>query len=391
VENVDKNLKSILNSVTYLEWPGFENSRKVERFWKKLELSLPKKSSPSPLQTVTSSESDSKHDSSTQSVPQNSIDISNSDSSKSSVHLPTDSLQSVQQLPSLHSLTQTAAIGESPKYSKHKKKDFKHFMDKLVRHKAFSRQDSNSSQAALVDAETLASRSSCGSVSESIVTESSEPSTPSSSPEMSRSRRVGSTESVDTDDNFTHRVYVNTAGVSKHCKENLAFECEKDHSDSTECLTCHRGGLRADHADSESSSQEFLNLSYDYGESSDDLSSRECEYCSYANTCSDNNRVKISSVPGSNQLKIQRIPPHFPHHLYCNRFPERHKYRGSIKHHKDRANEIMRQKRVGSLPRNYKNSGVLNAVTDHSSIVHRANSSQNYFSREGLIDVCEHV
>lgn len=43
VSSVDKNLKSIMSVVTYLEWPGHECSKDLDRFWKKLELSLPKK------------------------------------------------------------------------------------------------------------------------------------------------------------------------------------------------------------------------------------------------------------------------------------------------------------------------------------------------------------
>lgn len=43
--DMDKNLKGIINSVTYLEWPGFGDdiAKKTEKFWKKLQLSLPKK------------------------------------------------------------------------------------------------------------------------------------------------------------------------------------------------------------------------------------------------------------------------------------------------------------------------------------------------------------
>lgn len=40
---IDKNLKTILNTVTYLEWPGHDHSKKLDRFWKHLELSMPKK------------------------------------------------------------------------------------------------------------------------------------------------------------------------------------------------------------------------------------------------------------------------------------------------------------------------------------------------------------
>ena len=40
---IDKNLKSIINSITYIEWPGESDSKKLERFWKQLKLSMPKK------------------------------------------------------------------------------------------------------------------------------------------------------------------------------------------------------------------------------------------------------------------------------------------------------------------------------------------------------------
>ncbi|XP_069126125.1 uncharacterized protein [Argopecten irradians] len=44
-KTMDKNLKTILSTVTYIEWPGEEDSKKLEKFWKKIELSLPKKRS----------------------------------------------------------------------------------------------------------------------------------------------------------------------------------------------------------------------------------------------------------------------------------------------------------------------------------------------------------
>ena len=47
VSDIDKNLKGIIGSVTYLEWPGAEDSnsssKKLDKFWKRLQLSLPKK------------------------------------------------------------------------------------------------------------------------------------------------------------------------------------------------------------------------------------------------------------------------------------------------------------------------------------------------------------
>lgn len=43
--SLDKNLKGIVNAVTYLEWPGYgeDISKKTEKFWKRLQLSMPKK------------------------------------------------------------------------------------------------------------------------------------------------------------------------------------------------------------------------------------------------------------------------------------------------------------------------------------------------------------
>lgn len=42
-EYLDPNLEQIIHSVTYLEWPGDNESAKIQRFWKKLVLSMPKK------------------------------------------------------------------------------------------------------------------------------------------------------------------------------------------------------------------------------------------------------------------------------------------------------------------------------------------------------------
>lgn len=43
--SMDKNLKGIIDSVTYIEWPGQGDdiSKKKDKFWKQLQLSLPKK------------------------------------------------------------------------------------------------------------------------------------------------------------------------------------------------------------------------------------------------------------------------------------------------------------------------------------------------------------
>ncbi|XP_052257830.1 toll-like receptor 13 isoform X1 [Dreissena polymorpha] len=41
-DTIDPNLKSILDSVTYIEWPG-DQSKKIDKFWQRLNLSMPKK------------------------------------------------------------------------------------------------------------------------------------------------------------------------------------------------------------------------------------------------------------------------------------------------------------------------------------------------------------
>ncbi|KAH3867708.1 hypothetical protein DPMN_030841 [Dreissena polymorpha] len=40
---MDKSLKAIISAVTYLEWPMESDSKKIDKFWKRLQLSLPKK------------------------------------------------------------------------------------------------------------------------------------------------------------------------------------------------------------------------------------------------------------------------------------------------------------------------------------------------------------
>lgn len=45
VEPVDRNLRTILDTVTYIKWPGNDDSKRAEKFWKLLQLSMPKRKS----------------------------------------------------------------------------------------------------------------------------------------------------------------------------------------------------------------------------------------------------------------------------------------------------------------------------------------------------------
>ncbi|XP_076440381.1 uncharacterized protein LOC143279928 isoform X2 [Babylonia areolata] len=42
---VDRNLRAILDTVTYIQWPGSHDSKRLDKFWKLLKLSMPKKKS----------------------------------------------------------------------------------------------------------------------------------------------------------------------------------------------------------------------------------------------------------------------------------------------------------------------------------------------------------
>ncbi|XP_052760511.1 uncharacterized protein LOC128203241 [Mya arenaria] len=83
---MDKNLKGIINSVTYLEWPEGESddSKKIEKFWKRLLLSMPKKKVSDTESSSTSSSNGSNVTSSTQLSQTVSLDMSTGRTSSSS-------------------------------------------------------------------------------------------------------------------------------------------------------------------------------------------------------------------------------------------------------------------------------------------------------------------
>ncbi|WAR24798.1 TOLL-like protein [Mya arenaria] len=400
VDTVDKNLKSLLSSVTYLEWPGSENSKRVDRFWKKLELSLPKKSNEQ--QTVTGITSESLPSSQVSSNETLSSVITPVDSAKESVILSASSLNMPVQILTESSSNGKLSESDSPKYLKQKKKDFRHFVGKLVSHKVFSRQDSNSSQAALVDTETLASRSSCGSVSD-VVTESSEPSSAASSPAATRSLREASFHGSSVVDDNDICVSSDNSSIctsnERSCKENSAFLCEKDHCGSSECLFCtnptnRKASIKTcalkGEIGNERHSQEYLNKGFQCDGNDTVVYETECEYCLCAQVSADNHRVKISAVDGTDQVRIRRLPNNFPPCLYCGHVIKKGPLRASTKHLKDTANAIM--KRVGSLPRNFKDKGVLGTKGLQAGVF-EGHTTDITHQRNGtsVIDICESI
>ncbi|KAL4237066.1 TIR domain [Mactra antiquata] len=404
VNNIDKNLKSIISSVTYLEWPGSDNSKKVEKFWKKLELSLPKKSTPS---TISSSSSESI----SFSHPASDSNISSSETLTSSSMSQSTSRSVVRSATDSPTLSSVTTSSNSPKFLKNKRKDFRHFMGKLVRTKIFGRQDSNSSQAALVDEETIGSRSICGSVSESMLSESSESlcsssDIPSKYLDEIREDRVNNTF-IKACANERHkfdngrRASLRKPHVSMDVidKENTVInECEKDHCEDIECETCSKNRHVRNIPDSVDECFETTQTST--------MNDIECDYCDYMRNKSDNNRVQISAVDGFQQLKIQKLPYTLTNCPCCNQLLERSvPYRGSMKERKDAKNfKIMNEKRrrVGSLPRNYKNSKI-HAKQDESVNKESktkacnnngANSDEStiaYVNEGYIVDVCEEL
>ena len=389
IKNVDKNLKSILNSVTYLEWPGQENSKKEERFWKTLELSLPKKSQKTVSPSLSQSDSSSSSFSSSEPVSNTST------SERQAISLPSLTEcyklddRSLTDSPTPSSATVSTS---SPKFQR-KKKDFKHFMEKLVRNKFFNRQDSNSSQSALVDAETLGSRSSCGSVTESMLTESSEPPSTCSSPGTPRVNRSAS----NSDSAEFFPVYSNVSKETfqqsfRKCKE-LAEVCEKDHCEGSKCscqLKCDTSEPKYENTMADGHAQPFINHGYtgDDGETVD-----ECDNCGYVNynqNSSDNHRIRISAIEGTDDVKIQKDPSDDYHgNEYCDHVFTRNAYKGRMKHCKDAANELVKQR---SLPRTYTNTQILKASTlDSGTPVYANTVSRETEENTVFMDVCESV
>lgn len=62
-EQMDETLRTILETITYLNWPEDNDPKKIEKFWKRLELSMPKKKTsnkePSTPQNIVRRASDS--------------------------------------------------------------------------------------------------------------------------------------------------------------------------------------------------------------------------------------------------------------------------------------------------------------------------------------------
>ena len=79
---MDKNLKGILDSVTYLEWPGVSCEKKEEKFWKRLTLSLPKKKESSFESNIMSSGGFDSNKLSSSDFDSNKLSSSNFDSNK---------------------------------------------------------------------------------------------------------------------------------------------------------------------------------------------------------------------------------------------------------------------------------------------------------------------
>ena len=373
-KNMDRNLKGILNSVTYIEWPGEENSKRLERFWKKLQLSLPKKSS-----APSSSSDSSMHPSS--SAP--AVMISSSDNQPD---LETQDLETETEKNSENNTSETSSDAasidssgrRSPKFQKNKKKDFKHFMDKLVRGKLFVRQDSTSSQAVLVDEDNAYSKSSYDSVSESMFTESTD--SACSTPVTAHSYL-----NEDSEKNvfFCGKDYCQ--GVSDtHRKEAQSDLCEKDHCEFSTCTSCSSREKDTNTHTESSGSQEYINRGFSDAFVEKDMSCRECKLMK---TGADNNIVKISQIDGSDMLKIQKVSGE---RYLCEKCSDKIEltHTESMKSRKDAENmKLLRQKRV-TRSLSHRRAASLRGITLNVQDLQQINNEKD---DDIFIDICEDV
>ena len=370
--HMDKNLKGILNSVTYIEWPGEENSKRLERFWKKIELSLPKKSS------VSKNWNSSMHPSA--SAPASLTSNTENQNDSEIQRIGDDIEENGTNCPS-ESSSDAASIDSgrrSPKLRKNKKKDLKHFMDKLVRGKIFVRQDSTSSQAALVDEENAFSKGSYDSVSESMFTESTD--SACSTPATAHSYL---NESVDENVFFSGKTY----DLDSPCETNKEIRndtCEKDHCDFSTCTSCssRRGSGRHRRTPCK---QEYINEGFIDSVGEEKLSCRKCKQIKEG---ADNNIVKISPIDGSDMLKIQRVSGE---RYLCDKCSEKIEltHTESEKRRKDEENmKLLRQTRV-TRSLSHRRTASLKGITLNVSDLpgHASNDTQE----EMFIDICENV
>ena len=369
--NMDRNLRGILNSVTYIEWPGEENSKRLERFWKKIELSLPKKSSSSKHLCSNMHPSSSAPASLTTSIEnQTDSEIQNiTDTEKNGANCSSESSSDAASLDSGR---------RSPRFRKNKTKDLKHFMGKLVRGKIFVRQDSTSSQAALVDEETGYSKGSYDSVSESMFTESTD--SACSTPATAHSYL---NESEDENLFFSGKTY----DLDSPCETKKEIQndtCEKDHCDFSACTSCSK---RSDIERKRRTSYKREHLNEGFSDSIG-VGKVACRRCEEIKEGADNNIVKVSPIEGSDMLKIQRVSGE---RYLCDKCSEKIEltHTESEKRRKDEENmKLLRQTRVTrslSHRRTASIKGITLNVRDLPGHVRSENQEEMF------IDICENV
>ena len=359
--NMDRNLKGILNSVTYIEWPGEENSKRLDRFWKKIELSLPKKSKISNSNLHPSRSAPAVLTTSIENQANSEIQQITDDFEKNGANSPSECSSDAASLDSGR---------RSPRFRKNKKKDLKHFMGKLVRGKLFDRQDSTSSQTVLVDEETAYSKGSYDTVSESMFTESTD--SACSTPVTAHSYL---NESSEENVFFCGKTYdlETSSELNKEIQNNT---CEKDHCDFSTCTTCSSRNTQA---------QEYVNDGFSDLVGIEKLSCRKCKEIKEG---ADNNIVKVSPIEGSDMLKIQKISGE---RYLCDKCSEKIEltHTESEKRRKDEENmKLLRQTRV-TRSLSHRRTASLKGITLNVRDLPGHVSNDNH--EEMFIDICENV
>ncbi|KAL3869220.1 hypothetical protein ACJMK2_041929 [Sinanodonta woodiana] len=309
IRNMDKNLRSILNSVTYVEWPGEDSdSKKYDKFWKKIRLSLPKKpvsasSSPSLSSPLPSSFSSSPYCSSSL-FSLSSISSSNIKSSISQSVVSDFEYDSAMTLSSIEVTQQKRASVSTESHSSNssmqrRKRPLRNFVQAFVKStRLFFRQESTSSQTDLLDDERDSSKGSCDSLSESVCYHNS------NSVCSSVSDAPASLDDVKKEAHETDRIF-----MEDKCEDCLIKDIQLEFAISSKCShsiidakmsgngnQCLQLGLHNELVDTEAN---YINQV------------RQTNIA-HQNIGSDNQRIVVSVLEGTDMLKIKKIAPFVP-------------------------------------------------------------------------------
>ncbi|KAK3600669.1 hypothetical protein CHS0354_029533 [Potamilus streckersoni] len=306
IRNMDKNLRSILNSVTYVEWPGEDSdSKKYDKFWKKIRLSLPKKpaSASSPLSPLSSSLSSSSYCASSL-FASSSISSSNIKSSISQGVVSDFGYDSTMTISSIEVTDQKRASISTESHSSNsslqrRKKPLRTFVQAFVKStRLFFRQESTSSQTDLLDDETDSSRESCESLSESVSYQNSH------SVCSSVFATPVSLHAVKKDSHENNCIF-----MEENCEDCLIKDIQMEFAIRSKCPY---STINAKMSGNDNQCLQF-GLNNEMIDTETNCINQLCQTnTAHQNMGSDNQRIVVSVLEGTDMLKIKKITPFVP-------------------------------------------------------------------------------